>query len=181
MDLARELLDRFKGLRALLECDQKEFCQTRGLGLVKYVQIQAALELGRRYLEAGLLNGETFSNPQQTREYLRLKLRAYPYEVFACLFLDNQHRLLSFDKLFYGTIDSAQIHARELVRAAIKHNAAAVIFSHNHPSGQAEPSRADIELTRELKKVLALIDVRVLDHIVIGDEKAVSLAERDLI
>ena len=181
LDLARELLERFKGLRALVECDLKDFCLIRGLGQVKYVQIQAALELGRRYLESGLANGETFSNPQQTCQYLRLKLRAYPYEVFACLFLDNQHRLLSFDKLFYGTIDSAQIHARELVRAAIKHNAAAVIFAHNHPSGRAEPSQADIRLTLELKKVLGLIDVRVLDHIVVGDEETVSLAERGLL
>ena len=181
LDLARELLDKFSGLRQLIESDRNEFCQIKGLGKVKYVQIQAAIELGRRYLESGLENGETFTKPTQTREYLRLKLSAYPYEVFACLFLDNHHRLISFDKLFFGTINVTHVHAREVVRAALKHNAAAVIFSHNHPSGVAEPSQADISLTKELKKAMALIDVRVLDHIIVGDEHTSSLAERGLI
>lgn len=181
LDLARELLDRFQGLRPLIDTDHKEFCETKGLGMVKYVQIQAAIELGRRYLQAGLKTGDAFTNPEQTREFLTLKLRAYPNEVFACLYLDNRHRLLSFDELFSGTIDSAQVHAREVVRAALKHNAAAVILSHNHPSGVAEPSQSDINLTRELKKALALIDVRVLDHLVIGSGEAVSFAERGLL
>ena len=181
LDLARQLLDRFSGLRQLIDTNQTEFCLTKGLGKVKYIQIQAAIELGRRYLQAGLENGETFSNPEQTREYLSMKLRSYPYEVFACLYLDNHHRLISFDKLFFGTIDSTQVHAREVIRAAIKHNAAAVIFSHNHPSGIAEPSQADIDLTQELKKALALIDVRVLDHMIIGDKCAISFAERGIL
>ncbi len=181
LDLARELLDKFQGLKDLIDADQKEFCQTKGLGTVKYVQIQAAIELGRRYLQSGLKAGDVFSNPEQTREFLSLKLRAYPYEVFACMYLDNRHRLLSFDELFNGTIDSAQVHAREVVRAALRHNAAAVILSHNHPSGVAEPSQSDIHLTRELKKALALIDVRVLDHMVIGCGETISFAERGLL
>ena len=181
LDLARQLLDRFSGLRQLIDTNQTEFCLTKGLGKVKFIQIQAAIELGRRYLQAGLENGETFSNPEQTREYLSMKLRSYPYEVFACLYLDNHHRLISFDKLFFGTIDSTQVHAREVIRAAIKHNAAAVIFSHNHPSGIAEPSQADIDLTQELKKALTLIDVRVLDHMIIGDKCAISFAERGIL
>ena len=181
LDLAREMLNRFQGLRQLIDTDQKEFCETKGLGMVKYVQIQAAIELGRRYLQAGLKTGDAFTSPEQTREFLTLKLRAYPHEVFACLYLDNRHRLISYDELFNGTIDSAQVHAREVVRAALKHNAAAVILSHNHPSGVAEPSQSDINLTRELKKALALINVRVLDHMVIGDGAAVSFAERGLI
>ena len=181
IDLARELLDKFQGLRQLIDADEKQFCQTKGLGMVKYAQIQAAIELGRRYLQAKLETGDAFTSPEQTREFLTMKLRAYPYEVFACLYLDNRHRLISFDELFSGTIDSAQVHAREVVRTALKHNAAAVIFSHNHPSGVAEPSQSDVNLTQELKKALQLIDVRVLDHLVIGSGEAISLAERGLL
>ncbi len=181
VDLARELIDRHGSLKTLIDTDQKEFCATKGLGLVKYIQIQAAIELGRRYLQAELEVSDAFTNPKLTCEFLSMKLRAYPYEVFACLYLDNRHRLICFEELFNGTIDTAQVHAREVLRAAIKHNAAAVIFSHNHPSGVAEPSQADIQLTKELKRALAFIDVRVLDHIVIGDNEAVSLAERGLI
>ncbi len=179
--LARELLEHYKGLRQLIDADEKQFCQTKGLGPVKYAQIQAAIELGRRYLQSELEIGDAFTSPEQTREFLTLKLRAYPYEVFSCLYLDNRHRLLSFDELFRGTIDSAQVHAREVVRAALKHNAAAVILSHNHPSGVAEPSQSDINLTQELKRALQLIDVRVLDHLIIGSGEAISLAERGLL
>ena len=181
VDLARQLLKEYQGLGALIDADPDRFCSHKGLGIVKYVQIQAAIELGRRYLEAGLQVRDAFTSPQQTRQYLTMKLRAYPYEVFACLYLDNRHRLISFDELFRGTIDSAQVHPREVVRAAIKHNAAAVIFSHNHPSGVAEPSQADIRLTRNLKEALSMIEVRVLDHMVIGAGEAVSLAERGLL
>jgi DNA repair protein RadC len=181
LGLARELLDKFQGLRQLIDSDKNQFCLTKGLGAVKYVQIQAAIELGRRYLEAELERGDAFTSPEQTREFLTLKLRAYPYEVFACLYLDNRHRLISFDELFRGTIDSSQVHTREVVRTALKHNAAAVILSHNHPSGVAEPSQSDISLTHELIKALKLVDVRVLDHLIIGSGKATSLAERGLI
>ncbi|HIF51135.1 MAG TPA: JAB domain-containing protein [Thiotrichaceae bacterium] len=181
LGLARELLDKFGGLRQLIDADENQFCQIKGLGMVKYAQIQAAIELGRRYLQAELEAGDIFTSPEQTREFLTLKLRAYPYEVFACLYLDNRHRLISFDELFRGTIDSAQVHAREVVRSAIKHNAAAVILSHNHPSGVAEPSQSDVNLTQELKKALQLVDVRVLDHLIIGSGEAISLAERGLL
>ncbi len=181
LDLARELLGKFNGLRQLIDSDQTQLCQTKGIGMVKYAQIQAAIELGRRYLQSELEVGDAFTSPEQTREFLTLKLRAYPYEVFACLYLDNRHRLIIFDELFRGTIDSAQVHAREVVRSALKHNAAAVIFSHNHPSGIAEPSQSDINLTLELKKALLLVDVRVLDHLVIGSTEAISLAERGLL
>lgn len=181
LGLARELLRTFKGLRQIIDLDKDEFCLIKGLGKAKYVQIQAALELGRRYLQSGLETGETFSNPDQTAGYLSMKLRSHPHEVFACLYLDNHHRLISFNKLFFGTIDTAHVHAREIIRMAIKYNAAAVIFSHNHPSGVAEPSQADIVLTKELKKALALIDVRVLDHVIIGNKKTVSFAEKGLL
>lgn len=181
IDLSRELLDKYQGLRPLIDADQTQFCQTKGLGIAKYVQIQAAIELGRRYLQAELRKGDVFTSPAQTREFLTLKLRAYPYEVFSCLYLDNRHRLISFDELFKGTIDNTQVHAREVVRTALKHNAAAVILSHNHPSGVAEPSQSDISLTQELKKALDLVDVRVLDHLIVGNSGAISLAERGLI
>ncbi len=181
LDLARELLDKHQGLRQLIDTDQKELCQTKGFGAVKYVQILAALELGRRYLQAELETGDAFTSPEQTRNFLKLKLRAYPYEVFACLYLDSRHRLLSFDELFRGTIDSAQVHAREVVRSALKYNAAAVILAHNHPSGEAEPSQSDINLTQQLKKALDLVDVRVLDHLIIGNGAAISFAERGLL
>ena len=181
MDLARELLDKYQGLRQLIDTNQKEFCKTKGLGMVKYAQIQAAIELGRRYLQSSLETGDVFTNAEQTREFLTLKLRAYPNEVFACLYLDNRHRLIQFEELFTGTIDSAQVHAREVVRAALKHNAAAVIFAHNHPSGVAEPSQSDISLTQQLKKALALVDIRVLDHFIIGNDEALSFSERGLL
>jgi len=181
IDLARELLDKHQGLRQLIDSNQAQFCETKGLGAVKYAQIQAAIELGRRYLQAELEVGDAFTSPDQTRDFLTLKLRAYPYEVFACLYLDSRHRLISFDELFRGTIDSAQVHAREIVRAALKYNAAAVIFSHNHPSGVAEPSQSDISLTSQLVKALKLVDIRVLDHLIIGNGTTISFAERGLI
>lgn len=181
LDLARDLLQSFGGLRPLLEANAADFCQTKGTGPAKYVQIQAALELGRRYLETALVRSDILTNPSATRSYLSTNLRRYPHEVFACLFLDNRHRIICFEEMFHGTIDGASVHPREVVRRALKHNAAAVIFAHNHPSGIAEPSRADELLTRRLQDALALVDVRVLDHFVIGDGETVSLAERGLL
>jgi len=181
VDLARDLLCRFDGLRSLLETDHASFCQSKGLGTAKYVQLRAALELGRRYLEANLKREQALSNPKETRTYLKARLRAYPYEVFACLFLDNRHRVICFEELFTGTIDGASVHPREVVKRALFHNAAAVILAHNHPSGVAEPSRADENITRRLINALALVDIRILDHFVIGDSETVSFAERGLI
>jgi DNA repair protein RadC len=180
VDLARDLLDSSGSLRALMDLSQHSFCAHKGLGEAKYVQLQAVLEMGRRHLHEKLQRGESFSSPQLTCHYLQQRLRDYPYEVFACLFLDNRNRLIAFEELFRGTIDGANVHAREVVRQALHHNASAVILSHNHPSGVAEPSEADRQVTSHLKQALNLIDVRVLDHIVVGDD-AVSMAERGMI
>ncbi len=181
LDLARELLERFGGLRALLAADHQTFCQAPGLGTAKYAQLQAILEMAHRCLGETLRREDALDSPQATRRYLSLRLGGYPYEVFGCLFLDNRHRVIAFEELFRGTIDGAAVHPREVVRRALHHNAAAVIFSHNHPSGVAEPSRADRHITLKLKEALALVDVRVLDHVVVGHDETVSLAERGLL
>lgn len=180
VDLARDLLAAHGGLRPLLEAEQGELCASPGLGAAKYALLQAALELGRRYLEAGLRRGAALGGPADTRRYLSARLRGYRQEVFACLFLDNRHRVIRFQELFFGTIDGATVHPREVVRQALACNAAAVILAHNHPSGVAEPSRADTSLTQRLRDALALVDIRVLDHLVVGDGEAVSMAERGL-
>ncbi len=181
VDLARGLLAAFGGLRALLDADAQTFLGHRGAGIAKYVQLHAALELGRRYLAADLQRDDALTSPAATRRYLKARMRHYEREVFACLFLDNRHRVTAFEELFFGTIDTASVHPREVVKAALRHRAAAVILAHNHPSGVAEPSRADELLTRRLKDALALVDIRVLDHFVIGDGDPVSLAERGLV
>lgn len=180
VDLARDLLNRFGGLRPLLQADIKDFCSARGLGEAKYAQLQAVLEMGRRHLSESLKRGDAITSPEHTRRYLAARLRDYPFEVFACVFLDNRHRVLAFEELFRGTIDGASVHPREVVRRALHHNAAALILAHNHPSGIAEPSRADQSITERLRDALGLVDVRVLDHIIVGDE-LVSFAERGLI
>ncbi len=181
LDLSRDLLTDYDGLRGLIETDSKTFCQTKGLGLAKYSQIQAAIELGKRYLQENLLKKDVLSSPNDTKNFLLAQLRAYPYEVFACLFLDNRHQIISFDKMFNGTIDGASVYPREVVKQALARNAAAVIFAHNHPSGVAEPSLADKNITRRLQEALSLVDIRVLDHFIIGENTAVSFAEQGLI
>ncbi|HTT08404.1 MAG TPA: DNA repair protein RadC [Gammaproteobacteria bacterium] len=178
IDLARELIHEFGGLRALLDTEPARLCQYKGVGHAKYVQLAAALELGCRYLEAGLQRAQALSDPREARNYLHARLTGYDREVFACLFLDNRHRVIAFEELFFGSIDTASVHAREVVKMALRHNAAAVIFAHNHPSGVAEPSQSDLHITRQLQSALALVEVRVLDHIVVGDTATVSLAER---
>ena len=152
----------------------------RGLGLAKFVQLQAVLEMARRHAGESFLASDALSDPQATRRYLALKLADVPHEVFACVFLDNRNRVLAFEELFRGTIDGAAVYPREVVKAALRHNAASVILAHNHPSGVAEPSRADRDITRRLVDALALVDIRVLDHIVLGRQTNVSLAERGL-
>lgn len=181
VDLARELLNRFDGLRPLLEADRKRFCEARGLGEAKFVQLQAALEISRRHLLTTLQRGDTLTSPDATRRYLAARLRGERREVFACLFLDNRHRVLAYEELFFGTVDGASVHPREVVRRALDHNAAALILAHNHPSGVAEPSRADENITYRLKEALALIDVRILDHLIVGDGEITSLAERGIV
>jgi DNA repair protein RadC len=181
VDLARKLIHEFGSLRQLLEADQQQFCEGHGLGQAKYVQLQAVLEMGRRHLESSLKHGDAFTDADNTMRYIKQRLRAYPHEVFACLYLDNQHRFLSFDELFRGTIDGASVYPREVVKAALKHNAAAIILAHNHPSGVAEPSQADIHITKRIKSALDLVDIRVLDHIIVGDAEVTSLAQRGCI
>ncbi|MGC9456265.1 MAG: RadC family protein [Halothiobacillaceae bacterium] len=177
VDLARELLQEFGGLRGLLEADRRAFSTGQGLGDAKYAQLQAVLELGHRHMAEVLRREDAIESPESARRYLAMRLRGYRQEVFAALFLDNRHRVIEFEELFRGTIDQAAVHPREVVRRALYHNAAALILAHNHPSGVAEPSRADEQITRKLRDALALVDVRVLDHVIIGDEW-VSLAER---
>jgi DNA repair protein RadC len=181
VDLARALLHEHGGLVRLLSADSQRFCRTRGLGVAKFAQLQASLEISRRYLHERIQHTDSLNSPEQSRHYLHAKLRHYRHEVFACLFLDNRHRVLAYEELFRGTIDGANVHPREVVKSALQHNAAALILAHNHPSGVAEPSQADRAITQTLKSALALVDIRVLDHIIIGEESPVSLAERGLI
>ena len=142
--------------------------------------LQAALELGRRFLEAEVRARPALSNPDKTKTYVKAWLCRYPHEVFACLFLDNRHRIINSEILFTGTIDGASVYPREVVKRCLELNAAAIIFAHNHPSGIAEPSQADRQITIKLTQALALLDVRVLDHLVVGDKLVTSMAERGL-
>ncbi len=179
--LARELLDAFDGLRGLLETDREHFAARPGLGDAKFAQLQAVLEMARRHLGEELRRGPALTSPAQTRRYLAAQLRHHPQEVFGGLFLDNRHRVIGFEELFRGTIDGASVYPREVVRRALKHNAAAVIVAHNHPSGVAEPSPTDESLTHRLREALGLVDIRLLDHFVVGDGEPVSLAERGVL
>jgi DNA repair protein RadC len=178
VDLARSLLREFGGLRQLLSADQQSFCRGKGLGLAKFAQLQAVLEMSRRYLRQQLQEGDALTSPAATRRYLQARLRHLSHEVFSCLFLDNRHRVIGFEELFRGTIDGASVHPREVVKRALSYNAAALIMAHNHPSGVAEPSEADRHITAHLKQALSLVDIRVLDHIIVGEGEPVSLAER---
>ncbi|MCX8048458.1 MAG: DNA repair protein RadC [Methylohalobius sp.] len=181
VDLARDLLSQFGSLRALLEADATRFIQCKGLGTAKYVLLQAALEMARRHLRETLERGETITSPQATCAFLKRHLRDYPYEVFAALFLDTRHRLIRYEELFRGTVDGASVYPREVAKRALDLRAAAVIFAHNHPSGVAEPSACDRALTARLREALALFDIRVLDHIVVGDSETYSFAEHGLL
>lgn len=177
VDLAREALGRFGGLRGLLRAPARELAGVRGLGQAKYAQLQAALEIGRRHLAEAVAGRDALKDPSAVRRLLQARLRDREHETFAALFLDNQHRVIAFDELSQGTIDGASVYPREVIKAALRHGAAAVIFAHNHPSGVAEPSAADRSLTERLKAALAQVDIRVLDHFVVG-EQVVSFAER---
>ncbi|WP_273205320.1 RadC family protein [Marinobacter subterrani] len=180
MALARYLVTEFSGLRGLLMASRRQFCEVKGLGTAKYAQVQAAMEMARRVMDEPLRQGDPLRSPEDTRRFLTSRLGTYPHEVFAGLFLDNRHRVIQYRELFRGTIDGAAVYPREVVRQALEDNAAAVIFAHNHPSGVAEPSQADISLTRRLKEALGLVDIRVLDHMVVGHGEVISLAERGL-
>jgi DNA repair protein RadC len=180
IDLGRQLLHEFGSLRAVLEADARRFCSGRGRGIVKYVLLQAALELARRHLGERLERLDCLTSPAQTRQYLSARLRDHDYEVFACLMLDNRNRVIALREMFRGTIDGASVYPREVVKQALADNAAAVILAHNHPSGVSEPSQADIRITERLQKALALVDIRVLDHVIVGDE-ITCLSEQGLV
>lgn len=180
LDLADQLLAEFQGLRGLMEANEAALTSCRGIGPAKSAQFSAVLEMTRRFLQAGMEKGESISDPEITRQFVQIRLRGYTREVFACLFLDNQHRLIKYEELFFGTIDGASVHPREVVKKALEFNAAAVIFAHNHPSGISEPSQADRRITERLCSALALVDIRVLDHLVVGDTEITSFAERGL-
>lgn len=181
VDLARDLLNHFGGLRALFLADRQKFCNTHGLGIASFAQLQAVLEMARRHLMETLQRDDALTNPDQVRQYLQARLRDARREIFLCLFLDTQHRVIGAEDLFLGTIDSSSVHPREIVQRALALNAAAVIFAHNHPSGIAEPSEADKRITLRLRDSLALVDVRVLDHMIVGDGQTISMAEQGLL
>jgi len=181
VDLARELLAEFGSLQALLQADQTRFCRGKGLGRAKYTQLQAVLEMAKRHFIEILQRGDALSSSQTTRAYLSAQLRGYSYEVFACLFLDNQHRVIVLEELFRGTIDGASVYPREVVKRALFHNAAAIIFAHNHPSGVNTPSQADKHITNKLQQALMLFDIRVLDHFIIGDGQPYSFSEHGIL
>ncbi|CBL44107.1 DNA repair protein [gamma proteobacterium HdN1] len=181
IELGREVLRHFGGLRPMLDASAEEFTDIKGIGAAKFVQLQAALELGKRYLEQSLIRDEAFTSPERVGRYLQAQLRSHQREVFAALFLDSQHRLIQYRELFYGTLDSAAVYPREVVKEALRCNAGALIFAHNHPSGVAEPSQADRSITLRLRDALSLVDIRVLDHLVVGDCEVVSLAARGML
>jgi DNA repair protein RadC len=180
VELARALLGTFGSLRGLLGADPERLCRERGVGPARYAELQAALELARRQHLEALRAGRPLTSPRLVRDYLLAELRDRDHEVFCCLYLDNRYRLIGFEQLFTGTIDGASVHPREVVKRALASRAAAVILAHNHPSGVAEPSRADEAITLRLRDALALVDIRVVDHVIVGDGVCVSLAERGL-
>lgn len=181
VDLARELLARYGGLRELLAANPEELYEAPGFGEAKYAQLQASLEMGRRFLAEKLKRDTILNSTRDTRDFLQAQLRDRRNEVFCVLFLDNQHRVLAFEEMFQGTLNGTAVYPREIVKRALRHNAAAVILVHNHPSGVAEPSQADELLTNRLKEALTLVDIRLLDHLVVGDGETVSFSERGLI
>ena len=177
VDLARQLLNTFGNISAIYQASQEDFCKAHGLGTAKYVQLQACLEMSKRYLSEHVKSGTQLTSSQVTRDYLITEMKAETREVFAMLLLDNQHQAITFERIFYGTIDAAAVYPRIIVEHVIKHHAAAVILCHNHPSGVAEPSYADKNITERLVKALKLIDVRVLDHCIIAGNFCYSFAE----
>lgn len=181
VDLARELLTRFGNLTQLVAASEADFCETKGMGQAKYVQLQAVLEMSRRALREELQRGDALNSPRAVRDYLQLLLGARQQEVFLVLFLDTQHRVIATEELFHGTLSQTSVYPREVVKRALAHNAAAVILAHNHPSGVAEPSQSDQLLTSALKQALAMVDVRVLDHLIVAVGQTLSFAEKGLI
>jgi len=181
IELANDLLERFGGLRGLLQASRTALQSEPGLGPAKSSSLLAVLELSRRHLQEVLVRGDPLESPEVTEKYLQAALRDHPHEVFACLFLDTRHRVIAFEELFHGTIDGAAVYPRVVAEKALRYGAAALIAAHNHPSGVSDPSLADQVITRRLKEALALLDIRLLDHFVIGDGPAVSMAARGLL
>ena len=181
VELARELLARFGGLGGLLTADQAALRAVKGLGSAKLAQLAAILEMARRSLGEEMRARSALTSPQAVRDYLRLALAGRPHEVFLALFLDAQHRVIRAEELFRGTLTQTSVYPREVVKAALRANAAAVVFAHNHPSGVAQPSQADEMLTRQLREALSLVEVRVLDHFIVAGSETLSFAERGLI
>lgn len=180
-ELADTLLRDFGGLRGLLQAGRDVLEAQRGMGPAKTAKLLAVLELSRRCLYEALVRGDPLESPGATEAYLKSVLRDQRHEVFACLFLDTRHRVIAFEELFYGTIDGATVYPRVVAEKALQHGAAALIVAHNHPSGISEPSLADQAITRRLKEALALLDIRLLDHFIVGDGAPVSMAARGLI
>jgi DNA repair protein RadC len=179
--LAQQVLDSCEGLAGLLQATPEQLAKIKGLGPAKRAELLAVMEIARRALAQQLKAAPVFDSPQRVKDYLALHLAGRVQEVFAVLFLDGQHRLLRLEEMFAGTLTQTSVYPREVVRRALALNAGAVVLAHNHPSGLAEPSRADEYLTQTLKSALALVDVRVLDHLVVGQGQVVSMAERGLI
>jgi DNA repair protein RadC len=181
IELAQAHIVAFGSLRELLTADWSEWSDKAGVGLSRYTALQAALELAKRHLRESLKLSSALSAPEATRRFLMAHLQDRPYEVFCCLYLDSHHRLIAFEELFRGTTDIAHVHIKEVLRQTLQHNASALIFAHNHPSGVMEPSQADESITRRLRDALALMDVRVLDHFIVGDARCFSFAEHGMI
>jgi len=181
LQMGQELLNKFHGVAGLLHTRHEELKGIKGLGPAKCAELMAVLELARRALTEQLKEKTLFSTPQEVRNYLQLQLGSRPHEIFAVLFLDSQHRLIVLEELFRGTLTQTSVYPREVVIRALALNAASVVLAHNHPSGAAEPSRADEMLTQTLKTALGLVDVRVLDHFVVTSTRAVSMAELGLL
>ena len=181
LQMGQELLDRFGGVAGLLHTGADNLKSIKGLGPAKRAEIVAVLELARRALTAQLQQQTLFDAPHAVRDYLQLQLGSRPHEIFAVMFLDSQHRLIVLEELFRGTLTQTSVYPREVVVRALALNAASVVLAHNHPSGTAQPSRADEALTQTLKAALGLVDVRVLDHFVVTSTEAVSMAERGLL
>ncbi len=181
VDLARDLLSRFGSLNGIFAASQQEIGEVHGMGSSKYVQLQAIFEMSRRALAEQMRSRDVLSSPRQVRDYLCLKLGGLVREVFVVLFLDAQNRVLAQEEMFSGTLTQTSVYPREVVKRALQHNAASVIFAHNHPSGVAEQSRSDEQLTAVLKQALALVDIRVLDHFVVAGNSTLSFAEKGLL
>ena len=179
--LTARLLQRFGGLRELLHAEADALVAEQGVGEARSAMLRALPELARRYFASALTPGKTIRSPADTEAFLQARIRHLGHEVFCCLFLDNRHRVLRFDEMFRGTIDGTSVYPREVVKEALAINAAAVILAHNHPSGVAEPSQADERITRRLKSALELVDIRLLDHLIIGEGRATSMATRGLL